>query len=105
MDSKIRDAASKALSGDVEGALKDIGQASHTAEDIVRHKFESASEHPWSEAPATQDEMDAAVKATQDVVLRQFEAVVNAQAGDADVANEAIQNVKDARVPPPMKDE
>ena len=94
MHSKIADAASKALKGDAEGALKDLGQASHTAQDIVRHQFESASEHGWSEAPATKAEMDAAVKATQDI-LKQFEAEVQKQAGgDTNKANQAIENVK-----------
>lgn len=71
MSSKVDDAAAKALQGDVRGALVDLGQASHTAQDIVRHDFETASQHPYTEAPATPAETQAAVQATQDV-LAQF---------------------------------
>ena len=67
--SRAKDAPpAKALAGDVQGALTDIGQASHTAQDIVRHDFESASQHGWSEAPATPAEMKAAVQATDDLI-------------------------------------
>jgi hypothetical protein len=71
MSSKINDAATRALQGDVRGALTDIGQASHTAQDIVRHNFETASQHPYGEAPATATETRAATLATQNV-LDQF---------------------------------
>ena len=72
MSSKTTDyAATKALQGDVQGALSDIGQASHTAQDIVRHDFKTASQHPFFEAPATATETQAAMAATQNV-LDQF---------------------------------
>ncbi len=60
MSSKVKDAATRALQGDVQGALTDLGQASHTAQDIVRHDFESASQHGWSEPPASAAEKQAA---------------------------------------------
>jgi hypothetical protein len=60
----------------------------------VRHKFEKASEHGWSEAPATDAEKKDADKATKEV-LKQFEEEVRKQAGsNTDKANQAIQNVK-----------
>jgi hypothetical protein len=71
MSSKIGDAAQRALQGDVRGALVDLGQASHSAQDIVRHDFETASQHPYHEAPATQAEGQKAQSATEDV-LTQF---------------------------------
>jgi len=75
MSSKINDAATKALQGDVRGALSDIGQASHTAQDIVRHNFEKGSEHPVGEAPATTAEVQAATQATENI-LGQFQSQV-----------------------------
>ena len=71
MSAKISGAAEKALQGDVRGALADLGSASHTAQDIVRHNFESGSQHPIIEAPAAEAESRAATKATSDV-LDQF---------------------------------
>ncbi len=78
MSSKIADAAARALAGDVKGALTDIGQASHTAQDIVRHDFESASQHPMGEPPATPSEIAAAEAATQGV-LNKFADQLNQQ--------------------------
>jgi RHS repeat-associated protein len=71
MSTTIAGAAEKALQGDVRGALADLGSASHTAQDIVRHNFESGSQHAIYEAPATETEKRAATQATNDV-LDQF---------------------------------
>jgi RHS repeat-associated protein len=68
IESKTSDAATKALNGDATGALKDLGQASHTAQDIVRHDFEPASQHPLVEEVATPQEQQAAAQTTRDVL-------------------------------------
>jgi RHS repeat-associated protein len=78
MNSKISNAATNALYGDVHGALSDIGQASHTAQDIVRHNFEQPSQHGWGEAAATPAEDKAATQASERV-LDQFAEQVFAQ--------------------------
>jgi hypothetical protein len=70
MSSKIDDAVTRALSGDAAGALQDIGQASHTAQDIIRHHFETAGEHGWSEPAATDAETTAATAATDQILER-----------------------------------
>jgi hypothetical protein len=66
MHSKISNAATNALYGDVHGALSDIGQASHTAQDIVRHNFEQPIQHGWREADATR------IPQKVDLLLRQL---------------------------------
>jgi hypothetical protein len=61
-------AVGKALSGEIGQALDALGNASHTAQDIIRHQYETAGQHPIGEAPATDAETKAAVAATQEVI-------------------------------------
>lgn len=68
MTGTVASAAERALHGDVIGALEDLGKASHTAQDIVRHQFEKGSQHPVFEKDATAAEKIAATKATNDVL-------------------------------------
>jgi RHS repeat-associated protein len=91
MSSKIKDAASRALQGDVQGALTDLGQASHTAQDIVRHDFESSSQHGWSERPATAAEEQAANAATQNV-LNEFGDQLFRQASQQGLSMDQMMN-------------
>ncbi len=65
---KTLDAAQAAVAGDAKDALVDLGQASHTAQDIVRHQFESASEHPLIEAAASPEEIKVATQATKNIL-------------------------------------
>lgn len=68
VSSQIKDAAGKALQGDATGALKELGQAGHTAEDPIRHKFQPASEHPVAEETASPAELQAGTQATEEVL-------------------------------------
>jgi hypothetical protein len=90
------------LQGDVKGALTDLGQASHTAQDIVRHKFESASEHGLGEAPATPTEKQAAVEATNGVLDAFTNEVYRQALQDGLTSGQAtslLQNVLQGAVP------
>jgi|GEM_PF-6214993 len=76
ISTKIDDAVERALQGDIRSALIDIGQASHTAQDIVRHEFETGGQHPVGEATAMQAEKEAAEYATGNI-LSAFEGQVS----------------------------
>ena len=67
INGKELQAAGQALGGNTTEALEALGQATHTAQDIVRHQFEPAGDHPLGEAKATDAETKAAVAATQQV--------------------------------------
>jgi len=85
-------AAWKALGGATDQALDALGQASHTAQDIVRHQFEPAGDHPLGEAPATDEETKAAVAATQQVE-KDFETVLTTMGHEQNMSDAQIQSV------------
>lgn len=87
-------AAFKALSGATNQALEALGEASHTAQDIVRHQFEEAKDHPLGEAPATDEETKAAEAATQQVE-KDFETTLTTMGHEQGMSNAQIQTVLD----------
>jgi hypothetical protein len=106
ISSTVGDAAQRALQGDVRGALADLGQASHTAQDIVRHNFERGSEHPYHEAPATPGEVQSATQATNNV-LDEFSTQLYTQGLQRGLNFEQIAGIMQSVLqgqPPPLQD-
>ena len=102
INTKTSDAAAEAVMGDAKGALKDLGQASHTAQDIIRHKFETASQHPLHEAAASPAEIRAATQATENI-LDQFQNQVTQlglqQGLTTDEIKQILKSTKQGNVP------
>ena len=98
INTKLDAATTAALAGNVGAALDDIGQASHTPQDAVRHQWEVSEDHPLGEAPASAAEKQQAIQKTEKL-LGAFETKVRtagAKAGlNADQTNAIIQKVKD----------
>jgi len=94
MANKEIEAADLALTGHTGEALDALGQASHTAQDIVRHQYEPAGDHPLGEAPATDAETKAAVAATKEVE-KGFETSLNAIGHNLGMSPAQVKGVLD----------
>ena len=94
MANKEIQAADLALTGHIGEALDALGQASHTAQDIVRHNYEPAGDHPLGEAPATDAETKAAVAATKEVE-KGFDTSLNAIGHNMGMSPAQIKGVLD----------
>jgi hypothetical protein len=102
---RIRRPSRSNESSQITNAARRVGHPpSHTAQDIVRHDFEPASQHPWSEPPATPAEEQAAEQATADI-LHNFTAQMYAQGAREGFTKEQISallaNLQKGPPPPP----